>query len=216
MTGAGRSDRLRSGRMAAALVVRRGSGLLARAATACGRHAGAPLPAARRWVGESSGLGAVVDRSTVLRNLDTMGHQRTKDDMVIDSYASWGVTVNGVAIEGPVLMLPHATFLFSPPRLSAVTPTSLALLQLLEERLTILVVGTGRTSQRVPRGVRDWADERGIAIEALPTRDACATFNFLASEGRPVAAVLFPLDEAARRNRGEEELLAAEVDAVLS
>lgn len=155
----------------------------------------AAATARRRWIGESSGLQALADkgrrRSTPMTG-DTLG--LSSGETLVDSYASWGFTVNGVALVGPVLLLPRASLLFQAPRLGDVTPESLALLTLLEQPPKMLVLGCGRQSRRAPASVRAWCEEQGIAIEALPTQHACATFNFMVSENRPVAAVLFPLE----------------------
>lgn len=145
----------------------------------------------RRWIGESSGLQASADRTSTLRRHDAFGLS-TAGETLVDAYASWGFTVNGVALPGPVLLFPKASMLFGLSHLSELTPESLSILSLLDKPVRMLVLGCGRVSQRAPSGVRTWCEERGMAIEALPTQHACSTFNFMVSEGRPVAAVLFP------------------------
>lgn len=101
--------------------------------------------------------------------------------------------VNGVAIEGAVLLLPRASMLFQPRQLSGVTPATLAVLTLLDTPTRMLVLGCGRQSRRAPSELRAWCEARGVAIEALATKHACSTFNFMAGEDRAVAAVLFPV-----------------------
>ena len=118
-----------------------------------------------------------------------------RGETVVDSYAKWGFTVKGVALPGAVLLLPKASMLFLPRVLSEVTPESLAVLTLLEAPVRMLVIGTGSLSQRPPAAVRQWCDARNMAVEALPTKHACSTFNFMVAENRPVAAVLFPPSE---------------------
>ena len=46
---------------------------------------------------------------------------------------------------------------------------------------------------QLPKGFVDEMREKGIAVEGMGTVNACSTFNFLCSEGRNVAAALFPV-----------------------
>ena len=145
-----------------------------------------------RFVGEQTGLSAMVSKSSVLRKHDTLG---LGSEILVDTYSKKGFTISGVSLIGPVLLLPKAGFYFGPSEMSELTPESLALLQLLDTRIDTLVIGCGRQTKRLPPQVRSWSVERDIAIEVLPTQHACATFNFMVSENRSVAAVLWPLGE---------------------
>ena len=149
-----------------------------------------------RSVGEPTGLqaGPGGGASGNLHRHDTLGLVAGVGQTVIDSYASWGFVVNGVALEGPVLLLPRASLLFEPRSLDDLTPSSLAALTLLDTPTRMLVLGCGRKSRRAPSALRAWCASRGMAIEALATQHAASTFNFMVAEERPVAAVLFPLD----------------------
>ena len=123
---------------------------------------------------------------------DSLGLVAGTGETVVDSYASWGFVVNGVALHGAVLLLPRASLLFEPDRLSAVSPASLSLLTLLDAPTSLLVLGCGEQSRRAPRELREWCAQRDMAIEALSTQHACSTFNFMVAEERSVAALLFP------------------------
>ena len=147
-----------------------------------------------RFVGEPTGLRPNVNPSSSLRRHDTLGLVAGVGETSVDSYASWGFVVNGVALEGAVLLLPKASLLFTPKRLADVTPASLSVLTLTDTPTRMLVLGCGRSSRRVPRAVREWCTQHDMAIEALATQHACSTFNFMVAEDRPVAAVLFPLE----------------------
>ena len=87
--------------------------------------------ATRRWVGETTGLDAMAQRAATVRRHDPMG-PASAGETVIDAYASWGFTVSGVALEGAVLLLPRAAFLFAPPRLDSMTPEALRVLEVPE------------------------------------------------------------------------------------
>ncbi|KAL2299894.1 hypothetical protein Nmel_012749 [Mimus melanotis] len=56
----------------------------------------------------------------------------------------------------------------------------------------ILVLGTGDRVERLPPATLKQMQECGIAVEVQDTANACATFNFLMSERRLVAAGLIP------------------------
>ena len=147
----------------------------------------------RRWIGEQTGLSAIADRTDAVRRHDALSGTASGETQV-DAYARWGFTVNGVALVGSVLLLPKASFLFSPRNIGALTPESLRALELLDTPMSMVVVGCGRRSQRMPSQVREWFEARGTAVEAVATPHACSTFNFMIQEQRDVAAILFPLD----------------------
>ena len=178
----------------AAVTVARSCAVLPRAT---GFALGALAPRQQvRFVGEPTGLRAGPSGGTTsnLHRHDTLGLVAGVGQTVVDSYASWGFVVNGVALDGAVLLLPSASLLFEPRSLSEVTPESLAVLSLLDTPTRMLVLGCGRQSRRAPSALRRWCAQRDIAIEALSTQHAASTFNFMVAEDRPVAAVLFPLD----------------------
>uniref|UniRef100_A0AAZ3SSH2 NADH:ubiquinone oxidoreductase complex assembly factor n=1 Tax=Oncorhynchus tshawytscha TaxID=74940 RepID=A0AAZ3SSH2_ONCTS len=56
----------------------------------------------------------------------------------------------------------------------------------------VLVLGTGGRSERIDPKVLALLKSKGIAVEVQDTPNACATFNFLSSERRVVAAGLIP------------------------
>ena len=164
------------------------------AALASGALPGLWGPAlSRRWVGEQSGLSAIKDKRPTRIAKDSL-QLAGSNETVVDSYAKWGFVVNGVSIPGSVLLLPKANALFEPRNLSELTPDSLSVLTLLDSPVRLLVIGCGQRSGRPSEAVRKWCAEQNMALEALPTQHACSTFNFMVSENRPVAAVMFPLE----------------------
>ncbi|MEO1573641.1 MAG: Mth938-like domain-containing protein [Pseudomonadota bacterium] len=54
---------------------------------------------------------------------------------------------------------------------------------------TIVVLGTGPTMTFPPPQVTAQLARRGVGLEVMDTAAACRTFNVLANEGRPVAAI---------------------------
>lgn len=54
---------------------------------------------------------------------------------------------------------------------------------------TIVVLGTGQTMTFPSPQITAQLASRGIGLEVMDTAAACRTFNVLANEGRPVAAI---------------------------
>ncbi|NWR27727.1 NDUF3 factor, partial [Tachuris rubrigastra] len=69
---------------------------------------------------------------------------------------------------------------------------SLSLFRLLEPHIEILVLGTGDRVERLHPAMLKQMRECRISVEVQDTPNACATFNFLMSEKRMVAAGLIP------------------------
>lgn len=65
---------------------------------------------------------------------------------------------------------------------------------LLDPKLEILVLGTGDTNVTpdFQRRIFGYMKKYNINVEVLPTEAACATYNFLCSEGRACAAAMIP------------------------
>lgn len=65
----------------------------------------------------------------------------------------------------------------------------------------ILLLGTGKRIVQPPSFMRTYLNDRGIQLDVMDTRNACATYNLLAEEGRRVAAALLPNDPLKRWNK---------------
>jgi NADH dehydrogenase [ubiquinone] 1 alpha subcomplex assembly factor 3 len=81
---------------------------------------------------------------------------------------------------------------WAPTSLSDVTPASLRFLDLIKPRPELVVLGCGSSIGRVSPALEAALKEREIAIEALDTVNAVATFNILNQEGRAVVGALLP------------------------
>lgn len=62
---------------------------------------------------------------------------------------------------------------------------------LVDETTEVLILGTGRANVFPPRELIFAMARRGIGLEVMDSKAAARTFNVLAAEGRPVAAVLY-------------------------
>lgn len=71
---------------------------------------------------------------------------------------------------------------------------TLSLFPLLDPKIDILVVGIGdqQASPKFQKNILTFMKKYNVNVEVLNTESACTTYNFLASEGRMVAAALIP------------------------
>jgi uncharacterized protein len=107
-----------------------------------------------------------------------------------------GFTAAGFRIDGEVhraaLMTVQSATLWTPPPLADLTP---AVLQaLIDARPEFILVGTGATLVRPPAALTAALDALNIGLEPMDSRAAARAWGVLRSEGRQVAAALYPLD----------------------
>ncbi|XP_043079660.1 NADH dehydrogenase [ubiquinone] 1 alpha subcomplex assembly factor 3 [Puntigrus tetrazona] len=111
---------------------------------------------------------------------------------IIYSYSPRGFNISGNTVLGPCAVLPPALLQWNVGCHTEISVESLSLFYLLEPRIEVLVLGTGARSERLDRSVLHFLKQKGISLEVQDTPNACATFNFLSSEGRLAAAGLIP------------------------
>lgn len=81
---------------------------------------------------------------------------------------------------------------WSPPPLDALGEADLA--DILGGPPEFLLLGTGPTLRRPPPAFVRALDARGLGVEAMDSRAAARAWGVLRSEGRQIAAALYPLD----------------------
>ena len=110
----------------------------------------------------------------------------------IDGYGAGGFTFAGLSHRGSLLALPKGMVAWKGVAgFSDVTAQTLA--GVLAEpggSIDILLLGTGRSLQPIPRELRALLLERGIRCDPMATGHAVATYNILLGERRKVAAAL--------------------------
>ncbi|KAM9408757.1 NADH dehydrogenase [ubiquinone] 1 alpha subcomplex assembly factor 3 [Pholidichthys leucotaenia] len=112
--------------------------------------------------------------------------------ILINSYSSAGFNIDNNTVFGPCAVLPPAVLQWNVGTFKDITEESVSLFHMLEPKIEILVLGTGTRLERINPSVLALLKRKGIAVEVQDTPNACATFNFLASERRVVAAGLIP------------------------
>uniref|UniRef100_A0A8D0KWK0 NADH dehydrogenase [ubiquinone] 1 alpha subcomplex assembly factor 3 n=1 Tax=Strix occidentalis caurina TaxID=311401 RepID=A0A8D0KWK0_STROC len=122
----------------------------------------------------------------------TVLEPETPNIMFIDGYTNRGFTINRDLVVGPCAILPRTILQWNVGSYRDISHESLSLFRLLEPQIEILVLGTGDRVERLHPALLKQMRECGIAVEVQDTPNACATFNFLTSEKRMVAAGLIP------------------------
>ncbi|XP_054881821.1 NADH dehydrogenase [ubiquinone] 1 alpha subcomplex assembly factor 3 [Poeciliopsis prolifica] len=111
---------------------------------------------------------------------------------LIHNYSPMGFNIDGNRVLGPCAVIPPAILQWNVGSSEDITEESISLFHMLEPPIEILVLGTGRRVERVNPSVLALLKKKRIALEVQDTPNACATFNFLTSERRLVAAGLIP------------------------
>lgn len=81
---------------------------------------------------------------------------------------------------------------WTPPPIDALTESDLAML--LDPLPEFILLGTGANLVRPPLALVRALEARRIGVEAMDSRAAARAWGLLRSEGRAIAAALYPLD----------------------
>ncbi|KIL70422.1 hypothetical protein M378DRAFT_68210 [Amanita muscaria Koide BX008] len=102
---------------------------------------------------------------------------------------------DGLVIPGPCIFLEGKVFLWNVPTTlwDGWETRHFKLFEVAGPRPEILLLGTGKTVSQIPPFIRTYLRSLGISLDVMDTRNASATYNILAEEGRRVAAALLPL-----------------------
>ncbi len=110
---------------------------------------------------------------------------------VIEAFGGGGFRIGERRIEGSVLILREAVAAWPVRSLSTLTPDDLsAVAHLGPLEVEVLLLGVGPTMAMAPRPVRDAMFNAGVGLDVMSTPEACRMYNYLAGEGRRVAAAL--------------------------
>jgi uncharacterized protein len=110
---------------------------------------------------------------------------------IVDAFGGGGFRVDGVRHEGSILIVKGGVRPWPVAGLAALRPADLATVaQLGALEIEVLLLGTGETMALAPRAVRDWMHTAGVGLDVMSTPEACRMYNYLAGEGRRVAAAL--------------------------
>lgn len=111
---------------------------------------------------------------------------------IVRGFVGTGFRVDEDRVFHALLLTADEARAWSPPVLAELDAT--ALQWLLADRPEFVLIGTGAALVRPPLPLVRALDEAGIGIEAMDSRAAARAWGVLRSEGRMIAAALYPLD----------------------
>jgi uncharacterized protein len=110
---------------------------------------------------------------------------------VIDAFGGGGFRVSGERVEGSILILQDQVRPWPVRSLKALEPHDLFLVSRLGPlEVEVLLLGAGAAMALAPRPLRDAMFNAGVGLDVMSTPEACRMYNYLAGEGRRVAAAL--------------------------
>lgn len=115
--------------------------------------------------------------------------------MLISGYGRASFTIAGAQHEGSLLISGTNIVPISIKAVSDITIGKVAeLVGGLDPVPELLLIGTGQKHEFISPGLRAALKQQlSLSVDSMDTGAACRTFNILASEGRPVAAILIAL-----------------------
>ncbi|KAI8143609.1 NADH dehydrogenase 1 alpha subcomplex assembly factor 3 [Fennellomyces sp. T-0311] len=114
----------------------------------------------------------------------------TKDGFVLS---------NNVQIQDPLVLLNGSAFLWRVPqdalaydRKEPLDLDAFKIFEVAAPKPELILFGTGKDFSPLPQHIRQYFYKLGIQVDQMNTKNAAATYNVLAEEGRRVAAALLP------------------------
>lgn len=109
----------------------------------------------------------------------------------IEAYGKGGFRFGGMSHQGSILCLPSGVYAWGAASMDEVDEAALA--PVLDERADgaqFLLLGSGATLRRLPEALSFALRAQRLSVDTMATAAACATYNIMLGEGRPVAAAL--------------------------
>jgi len=113
---------------------------------------------------------------------------------IIQRYGNGGFHVSGRQHMGAILVLADHTVAIEASSPDALDAAALADALAPGMAVELLLVGSGPAIRHVSPAAREALQAAHIGFDVMNTGAACRTYNLLLSEGRHVAALLFPVD----------------------
>lgn len=127
----------------------------------------------------------------MLRDARLKFTRETVDTVTIQSVTPQGVIIGGAAYSRPiVLSINEVVSEWDAGSVPNLTTSDFD--ALLEASPELVLIGTGATTVFPPRDLVFAFARHGVGLETMDTAAAARTWNVLATEGRRVAAVLYP------------------------
>lgn len=111
---------------------------------------------------------------------------------IVRGFAGTGFRVDEDRVFRALLLTSETASEWAPPPLAALDQA--ALQPILADQPEFVLIGTGATLVRPPLALIRALEEARIGVEAMDSRAAARAWGVLRSEGRVIAAALYPLD----------------------
>ena len=115
-----------------------------------------------------------------------------QDRQHIQRYGDTGFKISGVEFQSPVIVFAGECLAWQVKHPNELTPDSFAPLLERASGIDLCLLGSGLKTKMISADIKTALKQEGVNIEAMDTGAACRTFNVLLSEGRALAAALFP------------------------
>lgn len=116
------------------------------------------------------------------------------DRQVIQAYSDKGFQISRADYPSAVIVYPDRVEALDPEILPAdIDEPALSSIFENADHLDLVLIGTGKTRHQIALPLIQRFTAMGIGVEVMDTGAACRTYNVLLTEGRRLAAVLFPL-----------------------
>jgi uncharacterized protein len=117
-----------------------------------------------------------------------------REPPAIEAYGGGGFRVNGLRIEGSILILDDLARPWPVASLAELTPQHFdAALTAGPAVVEFVLLGAGAVVAPPPRAVREAMAAAGMGLEVMDTPAACRLYNVLARDGRRLAAALISI-----------------------
>ena len=112
----------------------------------------------------------------------------------IEAYGNGGFRFGDMSHQGALMFLPSGIHRWDVASFDDIRPDSLNKLFSEASDIEIVLVGTGKTIQKLDMEIVSSVRAKGIKLDVMDTGAAVRTLNILLSEDRAVAAALLPVD----------------------
>lgn len=121
-----------------------------------------------------------------------INRERDAGGPIVRGFARGGFRLDEEQVLPAVLLTVSDAQGWTPPPLAELDEAALE--AILSPAPEFILIGTGATLARPPRVLVNAVEARGIGVEAMDSRAAAKAWGVLRSEGRQIAAALYPLD----------------------
>ncbi len=114
----------------------------------------------------------------------------------IESFGNAGFRLGGVSHAGSILISASGTRALDIASIADLTPAHLEVLLTEKSENDMLIIGTGRDMQPMPKSIVEALRQHAIGYDVMSTNAAVRTYNVVLAEDRRVSAIIIAVDKA--------------------